>query len=136
VSTPPDLEQRYGRPSPSRRRTVIAVSGFVGVVALAWVVWAAWVQSTPQVQSSLRTFSVADPHAVKASVAVQLRKDGVRATCVVQATASDHTTVGQLTFVVTGHKGTTDHDLTMRTEREAVAVDVVGCTTPHQKKPR
>jgi hypothetical protein len=136
VSTPPDLEQRYGRPSPSRRRTVIAISGVVGVVALAWVVWAAWVQSTPQVQSSLRTFSVPDDHSVKASVAVQLRKSGVHASCVVQATASDHTTVGQLTFAVTGRKGTTNHDLTMRTEREAVAVDVVGCTTPDQKKPR
>jgi hypothetical protein len=136
VSTPPDLEQRYGRPSPSRRRAVIAVSGVVGVVALAWVVWAAWVQSTPQVQSSLRTFSVAGSHEVRASVAVQLRKADVHASCVVQATASDHTTVGQLTFAVTGPKGTTNHDLTLRTERHAVAVDVVGCTTPDQKKPR
>jgi hypothetical protein len=115
---------------------VIAVSGVVGVVALAWVVWAAWVQSTPEVQSSLRTFSIPDAHAVKASVAVQLRKSGVHATCVVQATASDHTAVGQVTFGVTGARSTTVHDLTMRTERQAVAVDVLGCTTPDQKKPR
>lgn len=135
MSTPPELEQRYGRPSPSRRRVVIAVSGVVGVVALAWVVWAAWVQSTPEVQSSLRTFSVPDDHSVRASVAVELHRDGVRASCVVQATARDHTTVGQLTFAVT-RQGTTNHEVTMRTEREAVAVDVVGCTTPDQKKPR
>ena len=136
MSTPPDLEQRYGRPSPSRRRAVIAVSGLVGVVALAWVVWAAWVQGTPAVQSSLRSFDVVDSHTVRAQVAVHTRSDGVRASCVLQATAADHSTVGELTFVVSGPKGTTNHALTMRTERQAAAVDLVGCTAPGQDQPR
>lgn len=136
MSTPPDLAQRYGRPSPSRRRTVIAVSGLVGAVALAWVVWAAWVQGTPDVQSSLRSFDVVDSHTVKAQVAVHARKDGVRASCVLQATAADHSTVGELTFTVRGPKGTTNHALTMRTERQAAAVDLVGCTAPGQDRPR
>ena len=36
------MADRYGRPSAGRRRAVILVSGLVGVVALAWVIWAAY----------------------------------------------------------------------------------------------
>jgi hypothetical protein len=136
VSNPPDLAQRYGRPSPSRRRAVIVGSGLVGAVALAWVVWAAWVQGTPDVQSSLRSFDVVDSHEVTATVAVHTRKDGVRATCVVRASAGDHSTVGELSFKVEGPKGTSEHDVTLRTERQAAAVDLVGCTAPGQGRPR
>ena len=136
MTTSPDLEERYGRPSASRRRAVIAVSGLVGVIALAWVVWAAWVQATPQVQSSLRSFEVVDQHTVSASVAVKTRSAHVRASCELQASAADHTVVGQLTFTVHGTSGTTNHTVTMRTEREAATVSLNGCTAPGQKQPR
>ncbi len=136
MTTSPDLEERYGRPSASRRRAVIAVSGVVGVIALAWVVWAAWVQATPQVQSSLTAFSVVDDHTVHVTVAVKTRSASVRASCELQASASDHSVVGQLVFTVHGAPGTTNHDLTMRTEREAATVSMNGCTAPGQKSPR
>jgi hypothetical protein len=115
---------------------VIAASGLIGAVALAWVVWAAWLQSTPQVQSSLRSFDVVDTHTVRASVAVKVHSAKVRATCEVQATATDHSVVGDLTFTVHGQSGTTNHTVTLRTERAAAAVQIVGCTAPGQKQPR
>ena len=66
------LADRYGTASPARRRAVIVVSGVVGVVALAWVAWATWFQSTPDVQSSLRSYDVVDTHSVTtASVLVK-----------------------------------------------------------------
>ena len=70
------MADRYGRPSAARRRVVIGVSGLVGVVALAWVIWAAYVQGTPEVQSSLRTYHVVDDHTARATVVVKTRNDG------------------------------------------------------------
>ena len=134
--TPQLMSQRYGTEKPGRRRLVIAVSGVVGVVALAWLAWAVWFQSTPDVESSLRTFDVVDSHSVKASVAVRLSDADVRASCLVRATGSDHSVVGELNFVVTGAKGTVHRDVTLRTEREATTVEMVGCTTKDQSRPR
>jgi hypothetical protein len=130
------MADRYGRPSVARRRAVILVSGLVGVVALAWVIWAAYVQGTPQVQSSLQTYHVVDSHEARATVVVKTRHQGVRASCVVQADAADHSVVGEVTFAVTGTGGTTTHRVTLRTERQAAAVEMVGCTAPGQKQPR
>lgn len=136
MSGAPDLGQRYGRPSPSRRRAIIAVSGIVGVIGLGWVLWAAYIQSTPQVQSTLRTFDVVDSHTVEATVSVKARSDGVRASCVVSARARDHSVVGELSFAVRGTDGTTNHSVTLRTEREAAAVELEGCTAKGQDRPR
>ena len=94
------MADRYGRPSPARRRSVIVVSGVVGVVALAWLVWAVWVQSTPQVQSSLRTFDVVDGHTRRR--AVGRGEDRATTTCgpaaCVRAIGGDHSVVGELTL--------------------------------------
>jgi hypothetical protein len=130
------MSDRYGTASPARRRLVILVSGVVGVVALAWLAWATWFESTPDVQSSLRTFEVVDSHSVKASVAVHLRNKDVRASCKVRAYGDDHSAVGELNFIVTGVTGTTRRDVTFRTERKATSVEAVGCTTRDQSRPR
>ena len=98
----PEMTDRYGRPSIARRRAIIAVSGLVGVVALAWVVWAAYVQGTPQVQSSLQTYHVVDGHTARATVVVKTRSAGVHASCVLRAEAADHSVVGEVTFAVAG----------------------------------
>ncbi len=130
------MSDRYGAASPARRRLVILVSGLVGLVALAWVAWATWFETTPDVQSSLRTFSVVDEHTVKTSVGVHLSDEGVVASCKVRAYGRDHSIVGELNFKVTGETGTRPHDVTFRTEREATSVEVVGCTTKDQARPR
>jgi len=130
------MSQRYGTDNPGRRRLVVALSGVVGVAALAWLAWAVWFQSNPDVQSSLRTFDVVDSHTVKASVAVRTANEDVRASCLVRATGVDHSVVGELNFVVSGVKGTVHRDVTVRTEREATTVEMVGCTTKDQSRPR
>jgi hypothetical protein len=130
------MSDRYGTDSPGRRRLVIALSGVVGVVALAWLAWAVWFQSNPDVQSSLLTFDVVDTHQVKATVEVRTADDDVDANCLVRASGADHSVVGEINFKVSGVKGTVHRDVTLRTEREATTVDMVGCTTKDQSRPR
>ena len=130
------LEDRYGATSPGRRRAVIVASGVLGVVALAWVAWAAWFQSNPDVQSSLRSFDVVNSHSVSAVVVVRARSDDVSASCLVRAFGEDHSVVGELNFKVTGVSGSSPHEVTLRTERAATSVELVGCTTADQSRPR
>jgi len=135
VRTDP-LAGRYGGQSPRRRRTVIIVSGVVGVLALAWLAWAGWAQSTPDVQSKLKSFDVVDRHSVEATVVVDARSDDITANCLVRAFGEDHSVVGELNFEVTGRSGASNHDVTVRTEREATSVELIGCTSPDQSRPR
>ncbi len=127
---------RYGSQTPRRRRAVILASGVVGVLALAWLAWAGWSQSTPDVESNLQSFEVVDSHGVEATVVVDIRSDGVTANCLVRAVGTDHSVVGERNFEVTGDSGASRHDVTVRTERRATSVEMIGCTTPDQSRPR
>lgn len=135
VRTDP-LADRYGTPSPARRRTVVLASGVIGVLALAWLAWAAWSQGTPDVQSSLRSFDVVDAHTTTADVVVKPRSSEVSASCLVRAFAVDHSVVGELNFKVADENGATVRTVTMRTEREATSVELIGCRTADQSRPR
>ena len=130
------VADRYGAPSPRRRRAVIIASGVVGVVALAWLAWAAWFQSTPEVQSSLRSFDVVDRHGASAVVAVDTRSEEVSANCLVRAFGEDHSVVGELNFKVAHVSDTALREVSIRTERKATSVELVGCTAPGQQRPR
>ncbi len=131
-----EVADRYGAPSPRRRRAVIIASGVVGVVALAWLAWAAWFQSTPSVQSSLRSFEVVDSHSASAVIAVNTSSEDVSANCLVRAFGEDHSVVGELNFKVAGVSDTALREVSLRTERKATSVDLVGCTAAGQKRPR
>lgn len=130
------MTERYGGPDRGRRRAVVLVSGLVGLVALAWLAWATWFATHPDVQSSLRTFAVVDSHTARATVEVRRRSADVRATCVVRAYGVDHSVVGEVSVVVHGPETSTRQMLTLRTERPATSVGLVGCTTPQQSQPR
>lgn len=130
------LADRYGTASPTRRRAIVIASGVVGVVALVWLAWAVWFQSTPDVQSSIRSFDVVDTHAVNAEVVVKPRSKDVEASCLLRAFAVDHSVVGELNFKVTGADTNTLRAVTLRTEREATSVELVGCTSAGQSRPR
>ena len=127
---------RYGAQSTRRRRAVILASGVVGVLALAWLAWAGWSQSTPDVESNLQSFEVVDNHSAEATVVVDLRSEGVTASCLVRAVGTDHSVVGERNFEVTGDSGASRHDVTVRTERRATSVEMIGCTSPDQSRPR
>ena len=130
-TAPPGLAERYGTPSLVRRRVLVGVVAVVVVGFLGWLAWATWFHSTPAVDSELVTWSVVDEHEATATVSVTL-EEGVAASCLVRAVAEDHMTVGELAFEPVD--GT--NEVSVRTEREATSVTLVGCTAEGQPRPR
>jgi hypothetical protein len=126
------LTERYAATPPWRRRTTIAGVVALAVVALAWLAWAAFAQASPKVESQLVTFHVDDAHTVSSRVDVTVSSGATGTSCTVQALAADHSVVGELTFVPRAGS----NDVTVRTEREATAVDVPGCIADGQDHPR
>lgn len=116
---------------PWRRPVLIAATVVLAVVFLVWVAWVAWVQGTPAAESELVSFEVQSDSSAVARIDVQL-EDDVTASCRVRAFSEDHTTVGEISF--TPEQGRNDVEL--RTERRATSVDLIGCTTPDQERPR
>lgn len=129
------LEERYG--APRRRPHALVVTGVVAVAAVfsAWLVWTAWFHSTPEVSSELVGFDIVDQHTATGTVDVVL-DEGVAAAdvrCTLRAFSADHATVGELVFAP---GGTGRQELAVRTAREATAVELLGCTTDDQRRPR
>ena len=125
------LTDRYGAPSPLRRRLVMAGAVTVAVGFLGWLAWATWFHATPAVQSELVTWRVVDDHEATATVSVTL-EDGTAASCIVRAVAADHTTVGEVAFA----PDPGSNEVSIRTERRATSVSLRGCTAAGQPRPR
>ncbi len=133
MTTQTDLVDRYGAPAPWRRRVLLGASVALAAAFLGWLGWTIWAQSTPEVQSAMLGYDVVDEHGASATVRVDLADDDVEATCLLRAYAEDHTVVGELSFTPTA-SGRTEQ--TVRTERLATSVELVGCTAPGQNRPR
>lgn len=132
------LADRYGAPSPLRRRVLFVVSGLVSVLFLTWLGWTALSHGNPEVRSDMLTYTIDGEHAATARIDVRLDDDDVVATCLLRAHAEDHTVVGELSFEVTadvlGSRTTLDRQV--RTERRATSVELLGCTAPGQTRPQ
>jgi len=132
VSAQTDLSDRYGAPAPWRRAVLLGLSVAVAGAFLGWLGWTIWAQSTPKVESELVTWDVDDEHQATAMVSIQLGDD-VEATCLLRAYAEDHSVVGELSFTP-DDSGLTEQ--TVRTERRATSVELIGCTADGQSRPR
>jgi hypothetical protein len=135
VSSPAAPTDRYGAPAPWRRRALVTACAVVALAFGAWLLWTAVAHSTPEVESELVGFDTVDAHTTTADVQLDFGGDDVEARCLVRALAEDHSVVGELSFEATPADGTRYHP-TIRTERLATAVDLVGCTTADQSRPR
>ena len=125
------LADRYGTPSPARRPLLLGLVGVLAVGFLVWVVWAAWFHSTPAVESELTGYRIVDANRAVANVVVSLA-DGADASCTLRAYSADHTTVGELAFEPRPGR----NEVTVRTERRATSVTLLGCTAAGQPRPR
>ena len=126
------LTERYAAPPAWRRPVTIAAVVVVAVVALGWLAWATYVESTPKVRSELVSFRVVDEHSLTARIDVHVSSGATGTSCTVEALADDHSVVGELHFRPTS--GT--NQVTVRTERIATSVQVSGCTADGQDRPR
>ena len=132
-----DLAERYGTSSPTRRWVLVAVVGAFAVAALGWLLWVMLFHGRPLAQSELVAFDVQDEHSTIATVSVVRRSRDVEASCLLRAQAADHSIVGELSFTVdSASPKTATLTQTIRTEREASAVELVGCTAEGQNRPR
>jgi hypothetical protein len=135
-ASPPDLAERYGTSSRSRRPLSIAGMLTLAVVGLAWLLWVVLFHGRPQVTSEMVGFTVDGQHAVAARYTVVRRDVSVPASCLLRAYADDHSVVGELTVPVDSDAKTVTVSSTVRTERRATAVELVGCTAAGQRQPR
>jgi len=126
-----DLAERYGAPSPVRRRLAVVGLGLVVVALAGWLGWTMLFHATPAVGSDIVAYDIVDDNRASAVVSVSL-EDGVVASCRLLAFADDHSTVGELAFEPVDGR----NEVTLRTERRATTVTLVGCTAPGQSRPR
>ncbi len=135
-----DLAERYGTGRSARRRTRLAVAAAVvtlAVAGLVWLVWVMLVHGRPLVHSDLVSFDPRGQHAVDARFTVVRRSADVQADCLLRAYASDHSIVGELNVPVgRSVPTTTTLDATVRTERLATSVEMVGCSADGQPQRR
>ncbi len=126
-----DLSERYGAPSSSGRRIALATVGVVVLAFAGWLAWTALFHATPAVSSEIGGWEVVDDGTVETTVSVAL-EEGVVASCTLRAYAEDHSTVGEVAFEPVDGRNA----VTLRTERRATSVTLIGCTAPGQPRPR
>ena len=134
--TPTDLAERYGAPSRARRPLLVATAAVLAAAAAAWLIWVMASHARPEVTSQMVGYQVRDQHAVTATFTVVRRDPGVRASCVLRGVAADHAVVGELAVAVTSGPTTQRVHATLRTERSATSVELLGCSTRAQPAPR
>jgi hypothetical protein len=131
-----DLAERYGTRSRPNRAVVAAVVLVVGA-GLSWLVWTMLVHGRPAAQSDLVSFETTGAHAVDARFTVVRRSSDVEASCLLRAFAGDHAVVGELEVPVGADQpDSATLTRTIRTEREATSVEMVGCTAEGQPRRR
>ena len=132
-----DLAQRYGTDRPVHRGLVVSGVVALAAVALGWLLWMMLFHGRPLATSELVTFEVTGEHSAEATMTVVRRNADVEASCLLRAQAADHSIVGELSFVVDSSRPTsTTLSRTVRTEREATSVILLGCVADGQTRRR
>jgi hypothetical protein len=122
------MQDRYGTAQPRRRMALIAATTVLGVVFLAWVIWAAWLHANPEIDAAVARFDIVNDHEAQVQVDARFRDANVRGNCLLRASASDHTVVGELVVTVGQLRADQGSLVTVRTERRATTVELVSCS--------
>lgn len=98
------------------------------VALLAWAVWAALDTGSTGLDASVTSYDVVSTHEVRVKVAIHPRDPDVDGTCLLRATAEDHTIVGELNLTADELREATGSWIPIRTERRATTAALVRCT--------
>jgi len=116
---------------------IITLAVFVAAAGLGWLVWVIAFHGSPLVRSNIVSFQVNGQHSAEARLTVVRRTADVDASCLLRAQAEDHSIVGELNFTVdSAEPATTTINRTIRTEREATSVALLGCVAEGQTQRR
>ena len=129
------LAERYGAPARGRRPLVVGVAALLVAAGIAWLVWVVLFHGRPEVTSQMIGFDVRGQHATTATFTVARSGRDVQASCLLRAFADDHAGVGERTVPVGSGPAERRLRATVRTERKATTVDLVGCTARGQRAP-
>jgi hypothetical protein len=122
------LQERYGKPSPRRRLVYLAATTLLAIVFLTWLGWVAIFHSNPAIDAQVTAYDVVSSHQIKVKLLPQLRDDAVKGSCLIRATARDHTIVGELNISAAELRAADGDWIPIRTERRATTVEKVRCT--------
>jgi Domain of unknown function (DUF4307) len=136
METMTDLEQRYRGPGRAHRAVALVAVVAMVVSGVGFLGWSVLFHSTPAVTSRLTAFRVVDDHEVTADIAVARESQFTEATCRIRAIAEDHSVVGEVNVPVVDGPEQRSMRVPIRTERRATSVELVGCTTAGQARPR
>ena len=131
VPTPgltPGLPQRYGGARPQRRVLPIVLGTLFALVLTAWAIWAGLASDDRAIDATVASYQVVDAHEIQVRIAAHFRDDKVQGSCLLRATASDHTIVGELNVTAAQLRTAGDSWIPIRTERRATTAEVVRCT--------
>jgi hypothetical protein len=122
------LAQRYGADRPRRRGLGIAVAAVLVTALVVWAVWAAWFQDDPAIEANVTAYEVVSTHEVRVEVAVHIRDAHAGGSCLLRASARDHSIVGELNLTADELLAARGSWISIRTERRATTATLVRCT--------
>jgi hypothetical protein len=122
------LAQRYGADRPRRRGLGIAVAVVLVTALLVWAAWAAWFQDEPSIEANVTAYEVVSTHEVRVEVAVHFRDAHPSGSCLLRASARDHSIVGELNLTAAELRDARGSWISIRTERRATTATLVRCT--------
>lgn len=88
--------------------------------------WSLLFHSSPAIDAEVTRYDVVDDRLVKVQIEVRIADDA-RGSCLVRATAEDHTPVGDLNLTETQLRDREGEWIELRTERRATTVELVRC---------
>ena len=122
------MAQRDGTDRPRRRAVIVVLSAVLATAFLVWLGWVAWFHGDPAIDANVSSFDVVSTHEVRVKVAVRFRDADTDGSCLVRATASDHTVVGELNLTADQLRAAKGGWISIRTERRATTAALVRCT--------
>jgi|SRR5450830_472320 len=125
-----DLGERYGRTPSTKRRNRLLYAGLavvVGVVIVAWVIWAGLDQAGGTIDAQDTGHRIIDDKTVSISYQVSMPV-GSTASCALQVQNNAHGIVGWLIVKIPASSlYTTSHTNTMRSSEQAVTGLIYRC---------
>jgi hypothetical protein len=121
------MAARYGTDRPRRRLVGILLGGLLATALAAWAVWAMSSQDSDPIEAQVTSYDVVSTHQVRVKVAAQFRDADVTGSCLVRATAEDHTIVGEVNLTADQLRAVRGSWVRIRTERRATTATVVRC---------
>ncbi|MDE0545775.1 DUF4307 domain-containing protein [Microbacterium sp. C7(2022)] len=127
MTTPHELDLRYGRVSPARRRRYLIAAIAAGAVVVGFIGWGVVAGTLDDVDADATGFEVFDEHEV--SVRMQITTaPGRDVTCAVEAQDTNHGVVGwKVVDIPAGDSPTREFTVTLPTTAEATTGFVNSC---------